>query len=459
MCSADIDGVGTLQAGSSGSPLPIDVTFTIDFNGAGKSIRLADGLSLLLYCAQPTNKVIKLSGAEASGQTVLSVDTDVTGDIWADGDTIHIDNIDGGRDSEERIIDVGGIAVGEITVTVALTNAKLEGALVLLMTRNIKIIGSTGYAVRDGTDAILGCEISGNSYGIRYGSGFIISGTVSGNTDGVIYGFGHVINGIISGNTFGIAYGAGHTISGVVSGNSYGIYQSFGHVISGAISGNNEGIFYGTGFIISGAEFNNTYDLYRMAAARCYNTLFGGATEFSGYNSVYRAAWHYVSSQDHNQVTDAFKAWCRGGIVTSQTANPPAGYIIYYEHASEDADNPCFRQTELTVEAGEVLRITAKIRIENGKDMTAYKPRLQIIDVFADPLWGSGDSILDEDLVDIAMGDGSTWQEVSVEWKNTGNTERKVYIRITAKHATGKIDEVWDVLKYPQVGAFEGAWK
>ena len=470
-CAADISGAGLLQAGSAETALPAAVTFTIDFAGAAKGIQLSGDLALQLYCAEPANKIIRLSGAEAAGQTELSVDTDVTGDIWKAGDTIRIDDVNQSLDSEARTIAAGGIAAGTITVTAGLANAKIVSALVILISRNIKIKGSTDYCVKNGSGARIGCEISGNTngvyygsahtisgtisgntYGVCYGSGHTISGTISGNTNGVNSGWGHTISGTISGNTNGVNSGWGHTIGGTISGNANGVYYGSGHTISGTISGNANGVYYGSGHTISGAIFNNANDLRYIPTAECFNVAFGGATENYGYNTDYIPAWGYVSSQEHDQVANAFKAWSRGGIVTSQTSSPPVGYSIYYRHACESGSFPCFRQVEVTVAPNHTLSATGRIRIESGKDHSAWPPRIQIIDKFSDPLVDSGNAALAEAQAAAAVGDGTTWQDVAVTWSNTGGADRKVLLRASAMHAASWVDEAWIFVSTPILG-------
>ena len=111
-----INGAGTLNVGTSANPIPFAVKHTIT-GGTAWYVNGVSGLTMTVYAAEPSIKTILLSGDEAIGQTVLSVDTDVTGDIWADGDTIRIDDINQAAESEERTIAAGGIAAGTITVT------------------------------------------------------------------------------------------------------------------------------------------------------------------------------------------------------------------------------------------------------------------------------------------------------------------------------------------------------
>jgi len=110
---ASIVGAGTWNIGTSANPIPFAVKHTIT-GAAGWYVDGNAGLTMTVYGAEPSIKTIKLSADEAIGQTELSVDTDVTGDIWADGDTIRIDDINMGQESEERVI-AGRAAGGKRT--------------------------------------------------------------------------------------------------------------------------------------------------------------------------------------------------------------------------------------------------------------------------------------------------------------------------------------------------------
>jgi hypothetical protein len=131
--------------------------------------------------------------------------------------------------------------------------------------------------------------------------------------------------------------------------------------------------------------------------------------------------------------------------ITCLSNVPPTGHEKIFEHQCEDADEYCFRQEETIVEPGETLEVVGKIRIADAADHSSYPPRLDIIDYFADPLWGQGDAELATDQVDTADGTDADWQDVSVSWQNTGDLPRKVLIRVTASHATGDVDECWNI--------------
>jgi parallel beta-helix repeat protein len=324
-------------------------------------------------------------------------------------------------------------------------------------------------------NTISGNTISGNSYGINYGSGNTISGnTISGNYSGIYSGSGNTISGnTISGNYSGIYYGSGNTISGnTISGNSYGIYSGSGNTISGntisgnyyginsgsgntisgnTISGNYSGIYYGTGNTISGNTISGNYSgiyygsghtlqnnigsgntnyLYAVPVADLYNCLFSGV-EHSGYNGADRLAWHYVASERHNQIAGAWKAWCRGGIVTKAANVVPSGKTYSYEHACESATFPCFRQLQYTMKRYEKLHYRTFVRKEVSM---AYRPRIQIIDYFADPLVDPVNVALAETIMTDSTG---TWEVIDAYYFNNSDMPKKVLLRTLAMNATG----------------------
>lgn len=465
LTSADITNNGTIQAGTSTSvPLPFVAKFTIDFNGTGSSIECNGGGEVKLYCTEPTYTHIHLSAQEAAGQTILSVDTDVTSDIWAVGDTIRIDDNNYGVESEERVIAVGGIAANTITITAGLTAQKESGATVVLCTRNIYITGSTTYFLKDTkstktcyigahvdcTNGIFGdfdAEIAGvfNGVGtcIFSVNGVIASGMFTGCTAIANTCIDAIFSGHGSGSSNIFVQCNGADITGTFIGGSYADSASSSiNIINASITKCTGGLLNSSDVLAAGCTFDNTTELLnRLQRGKFYNCSFAG-TEFSGYNGSTRTSWAYVESLDHDQTTDAFKSWCRGGITLSQTASPPTGYTVWYEHTCESASYPCFRQFEVAVLAGETFEAVGKIRIADGDDMSADPPFLAIVDQFADPLVDSAQSYLDQDFVPIDDGSETGWQDVSVVWTNSGNIPRYVYLRMQAQHATAVVDEV-----------------
>ena len=393
--AAHITGTGKLSAGSSGTPYPSTCTFTILLNGAF-ALGNNTALDVQLFCTQPVVNYVKLSGVEAAGQTALSVDTDVTASPgWAANAVVRIDDINQTVDSEERTIQ--SLTATEITITAGLTAQKETGAYVHLISRNIKVIGvGTGNGVYSSkVGCTLRCEIRTHVYGVIYGSGHTISGTVSGCSNGVIYGSGHTISGTVSGCTYGVNSGSGHTFLAPT-------FQS------------------------------NTQDLYAVVDARGWNTLFGSAVEFASYNTNERPAAAYVESLDHDRVANAFKAWCRGGIVTS-VATPVYGTrSVSYQHACESASYPVFMQRAVMIEPNGWLFVRAWLR--KNASMSAYLPRIWIVDPFANPLH----DIANPPLAEATMTNvNDTWEELRVQWQNTGSTPKPVLVMSLAKAASG----------------------
>jgi len=496
--SGDLTVSGTLQAGTSAAvSLPSDVTFTIDFNGGAYSIEGGDAGGANLYCAEPTYKWIRLSEAEIATDTVLHVDTDVTGDIWAAGDEIVIcDTVTSTTmDNEIRTIAGGGIAAGTITVTAGITNAKKVGAVIGLITRNIRIINGTDYAVNNVIDSHIDAEIR-TGLGIASSENISIGGAMYVPYN-CIYGCETVdFHGLVSGtsatgytyagirsttnielDSTSIVAGYGYvlrdnynlTSNGTISCSYMLTYQCYTSTFTGSYNHFEVGHYRSVSIIHTGDMtdidsfgFSICFDM-QIANCEieaepvfldcfnyvCSNVLFTTATENDGYNDInYGGKVFYSESFDHDQVENAYRAWTLGGIVTSQTASPPTGYTIWYEHACESASYPCFRQYETTVLPGTAIEVTGQIRIADAEDHSTYPPALQIVDKFADPLVDSTQSYLDSDAVATADGTEAGWQAVSVIWANSGDAPRQVIVRMYAQHASGDVDEVWSIASY-----------
>jgi hypothetical protein len=306
-------------------------------------------------------------------------------------------------------------------------------------------ISGCTYGVNTGSGHTISSTISGCTYGVNTGSGHTISSTISGCTYGVYTGSGHAISGTISGCSYGTYSGSGHTISGTISGCSYGVSYGSGHTISGTISGCSSGVYYGSGYTISGATFTgNTYDLRIVVEGMLYNTLLQATVENYQYNSNNVPSWSYVESFNHDQVSNTFKSWTRGGVTVSDTtpANLPIGYAVVYKHICEDATMQNFRQIRAFILPGATLKVNGQIRIAD--DHTAWAPRLEIIAVSADPLWGLGGAVLaTSSVAEPNGGINPNFQTVTASYTNATVRIMKVQIRVSAKRAAGDMYENW----------------
>lgn len=477
-----IGGAGIFDCGASAADaIPFAVKHTIT-GGAGWYIKGNDvgGLTMTVFAAEPAIPTIKLSGAEAIGQTELGVDTNITGDIWADGDTINIDDIDKTKDSETRIIAAGGRDAAHIDITVALAAAKLQGAYVHLVTRNVKFIavGATGYVLQNFTTAgkltIAGGQWTSASYRLFYNcTGFVISG-------GVFYGNASAINtctnytisgGIFTGNitvdntstgititggTFtGFTYCLGASWSrlsgGLISGGYYGFYGAMSVVSGGVISyclyalgaagqgatgilvtgGTFTNCTYGIGNssgIIKNATFsgNSTSDILNSTIF-AFNTIFA-STENSGYANLPQEC--YSESIDHDATAGKFAAWTKGGITTSASATPPTGYTTYMSSALADANNLAFWQKEVLVAPGASVEISMCLRKSGAM---AYLPRCIVFNkASTDPFAGGAG------LNTFTMTDSvDTWEYDNYVYTNTGANDVTLVIRFQGKNAAG----------------------
>ena len=420
---ASVVGAGTWNIGTSGAPIPFASKHTVT-GAAGWYVDGVSGLTMTVYGAEPTYTSIKLSADEAIGQTELSVDTDVTGDIWAAGDIIRIDDINRGRESEERIIATGGIAAGTITVTAGLTAAKSTGAVVSLITRNIRIIavGTGSYTIyRVGTGSVTKLTVAG---GMWYGVNkslftacpylVVSGGTISGNGDGI----SSCSNSVVSG--------------GVFSGNSNGINSCSNSVVSGGVfSGNSNGINSCSNSVVSGGTFNgNNYDI-----ANTTGNLFGveltAAIEHYQYTNITNG-WHSLQSDNHDAVDGAVKAWCKGGVVTSQAVIKPDGYTQACNHALESASYPAFWYKKFTVPAGQIYSIEVQLRKSASM---AYLPRVYLMAGIGNPLAGATpvDTFTMTDSID-------TWESDTFTVDNSaGDYDLDYALWFVGQNATGNM--------------------
>lgn len=483
-----IVGAGTFNIGESGAgAIPFAVKFTLT-GGAGWYIDGNAGLTMTVYGAEPSIKYVKLSADEAIGQTELSVDTDVTGDIWAVGDIIRIDDINKAAESEERVIAAGGIAAGAITVTAGLTAAKSTGAVVSLITRNVKIIavgtgsrtiyrvGTTGTKLTIGGGMFYGVgkDMFGNCYYAKFDGGTvsaagsvfvsclyitITGGVISGNlgnvlsscyyamiTGGVFSGNATIGNscigllitdGLFSGNNYG-AQGSDITISGgTFIGNTSAVYNSpLLSIGGGSFTGNTNAIYIATIISLTGATFtNNTYDL-KGVRGNLFNTTLTSANEHADY-ATNTAPFYNCQSEDHDGVDGALKAWCRGGVVTSQTGVKPDGYTQAYLLDPESATYPVFFVKAFSVEPGKTVDVVVQLR--KDASMT-YLPRVYLMASIGNPLAGA------TPVDTFTMTDSTnTWESDTFTIANSTDYDQDYTLYFVAQNASGNAYSAYDI--------------
>jgi uncharacterized protein YjbI with pentapeptide repeats len=302
---------------------------------------------------------------------------------------------------------------------------------------------------------VSGITFSGNNYGISNCTGATISGSTFIGHYNVIYGCpGVTVSGsTFSGNSNVINNCKNVTISGsTFNGNSYGINSCMGATVSGiTFSGNSNVISNCTGVTISGSTFSgNTYELLNCsvvianttfsgtgitlndcACIHARNVLFSSSTDNSTYNTIDNPPWAYADSRDHNQVAGAYKAWTRGGIVTSQGSAVPLGYTSAYAIACANAANWGFYQEDYTIAPGQRL-----VWLVYRQQTTSTSALAEVVQPGNDPLVSSTQAAL----VQVTFGaDINAWAVQQIEYTNATGFPQTVTLRVRGRAASGTL--------------------
>ena len=492
--SIAIGAAGSFAVGTSKAiPYPQACTFIIDFTGNGTADAFSTNNStgqLNIFCTEPTHRYVRLTADKAIGQTVMAVDTDVTQDIWAAGSSVLIGNIKT-QAWEIYAIAGGGIAAGTITLSSALTVAHGTGDYLVLLTRNVRILGST-YAysgmLAGLTAGAVYASISGSGMGVNYSNGMTIGGVLMGfgtaenysnsiTNDGCVFaGNTHTTlecagitntNCLFASDGLGLVFTYGALNTGCTwTAVGYGIDRCYGVTNVGcAFVGNNLSENLSGGLINVGCSFvgnytaqnkcagirntdctctSNTSNIVGCSFVENSNCLLGSVgNEVLDYSGAYVPACSAVTSVDDRQVAGAYKAWTPGGIVLSEGTIVPSGFTKSFNHACASAVYVNFRQEEYWIAPGETLSVTGQIKIAD--DHSAWPPRLEIVQDDQDPLVSAAYSALASSEIPIADGTETGWQSVSVSYANSGALAKKVFIRCSAKRANGYVYEVFTI--------------
>ena len=491
-----IRGTGTFNIGTAGAgAIPFAVKFTLT-GGAGWGIGGNDttGLTVNIYGTEPTNKWVQFSGAEAIGQTELSVGTDVTGEAsyWKAGDEVMATSYKGSAETET--LTIASVAASAITMTGALTSAKVTGNYLVLLSRNVTItfvattngfsgfkdgklhIGS-GRIIAANNNCINGCTNPVMSGGVVqptaigsqtacYASSLQLTG---GSIVGLLRGiyssnYATMSGGLIAGTNEPTNGAAGFTLTGGVI---YGYKDNYGAIYNGShysrllggtiVSNANGYLINNSNFVyINGTTFHNTANLisseshgtvikgltitgtagtvfYRTPSATLYGIdLSDFTTEMNGYvNYTYPNG--IVECFDYNGVSGAYKGWTRGGLAVSQTSVMPSGYSLAYliTPASTSAV-PAFFNQYFIVPAGESRSIEVQLRKSASM---VYLPKVYLSYEVGAPM--EGETPLDS----FTMTDSTdTWETDTFTIDNTsGASDLKYKLVFVANAASGNV--------------------
>jgi len=491
-----IRGTGTFNIGTAGAgAIPFAVKFTLT-GGAGWGFNGNDttGLTVNIYGTEPTNKWVQFSGAEAIGQTELSVGTDVTGEAsyWKAGDEVMATSYKGSAETET--LTIASVAASAITMTGALTSAKVTGNYLVLLSRNVTItfvattngfsgfkdgklhIGS-GRIIAANNNCINGCTNPVMSGGVVqptaigsqtacYASSLQLTG---GSIVGLLRGiyssnYATMSGGLIAGTNEPTNGAAGFTLTGGVI---YGYKDNYGAIYNGShysrllggtiVSNANGYLINNSNFVyINGTTFHNTANLisseshgtvikgltitgtagtvfYRTPSATLYGIdLSDFTTEMNGYvNYTYPNG--IVECFDYNGVSGAYKGWTRGGLAVSQTSVMPSGYSLAYliTPASTSAV-PAFFNQYFIVPAGESRSIEVQLRKSASM---VYLPKVYLSYEVGAPM--EGETPLDS----FTMTDSTdTWETDTFTIDNTsGASDLKYKLVFVANAASGNV--------------------
>lgn len=455
---ASVVGAGTWNIGTSGAPIPFASKHTVT-GAAGWYVDGVSGLTMTVYAAEPTTKIIYLSGVEAIGQTVLSVDTDVTGDIWAAGDTIRINDIQK-FESEERVIAAGGIAAGEITITAGLTAQKEIGSSVILCTRNVTIIANGSDPIKsflDGKLTIAGGHITAAARTAISGGYCTFSGGIINNASYGISSTATMTGGVITACSYGLT-GTKITISGgIFSGNNHAVSTGNDVFVSGGLFVCNNNCFYLSNII---SLLGGTYTKNGKLSERCTGVIasnivtslhtqdanwtnfiannvgFGGLIENVNYTLF--SKYVYSESIDHDQVSGAYKAWTVGGVTTKQAVTVPVGYSSAMQTVLESATFEGYWQKEITVGAGASVNIEMNLR--KDASMT-YLPRCIIFNKATTDPFAGGTGLYTFTMTNSV----DTWEDDLYTYTNSGSEDVTLVIRCQGMNATGNMYSALDI--------------
>jgi hypothetical protein len=437
---------GTIDAGTIDDPIPNGTKHHIwwlagngGFNGQYGGIIKSCG-------ANPTYKYVKTSGVEAVGQTRLEVDTDVSGDIWTVGDTIRICDING---YDAQTTTISGIGAGYIDITDALTAEKSAGSYVVLMERNVKFemvqAGSSWGFVRYSNKEYIFI----NTYFPQSGANGILqepSTSVTNYFEGCTFAvyryaskdfYTRYVDCIFTGDAgadtdYSFATASYPAFTDCIFIGHYKTYfpKTISPIFRNCKLIGCERIFwltygvelYDCEFMGNGANLFETY-------GKMKNCLFSsGDDAMSPRTNEYPLA----CSVDHNQVSDAYKAWSLGGITASVSSPLPSGFGIAYLTTLSSAADYGYWNKLITVPAGKTVNID--VRLRKSASM-AYLPRIWVA-LSKDNPFHEPDMIVDS----FTMTDSvDTWESHSFSIMNSTAFDREYMIWFVGKNASGSM--------------------
>lgn len=433
-----INSGGGYLIGLSISPQPVNAPVTTAFTG---NFSITGAGTIAFYGTALTLYETTCSNAENAGSTAIEVPIDPTS--WANGSLIRISDMTGTLpDSELRTILSTSNSPNTINITAGLTNAKAAGAIIHILTRNIKILGNgtTGSGISGNNSGFVLWDVElrdSNIAGITLCSSFTVKNCSFDNTSGIGVngGTGAVVDHCFFRNNTPLTSLGGVLLKdSLIIGGVNSIISAINvNALRTRVLGGTLGLNVSSGVFMD-CTFQNTTDLATVQNGRFYNCLFNGVTRWGNYNGAAMQSWNYTESFDDQQIAGDFKSHTRGGITSKNAATltTPRG-TKSYQTALESATYPAFWQQAVTVEGGQRLSFTAWLR--KSATMT-IRPRVQVFLAENDPLI-TGALPLSENIMTDSV---DTWESFTVSLANTATYSKEYVIRFQGQHSTGTMD-------------------
>lgn len=471
-------GSGMWEVGTKTIPIPFVSKHTIK-GASGWHVTGSSGLKIRVYGYEPVYKYVRLTGAESAGSTVLEIDTDVTGDVWADGDTVTITNATQTVSCEVRTIAAGGIAAGAITITSGLSTVKSVGSYVCILSRHIffdqslaavftfqnfntgsdrihigggYFLGNNSYGFYNITSCIIegGCFASysfafSQIYNSVFQGEFVITNTSRALSSGTVY----INGGIFAGQNYSAIQCTCVIIDTLVVGAQYGIWVgSYSYIYDFTVIGGYIGLINCADTIISSGIIMNTTTAF-AGMSRCIIsgvTLIGNGTDVSNpvdsqfvgieftslaeLNAVpVTDAILYTEAINYDNVLGAYKAWTAGGVVLKQSSVIPTGYSFAYAHTLNNATYYCFWKKAITVPSG--VSITISFKLRKTVSMITL-PKVYLMDFVSNPLVGAAPLQTFEMTNTI-----DTWESGEFAITNNADFDKEYMLWFVGRNATG----------------------
>jgi len=466
---------GELRIGTAASPIqaPPDATpemATLELQG--NEITSANGvLSVYGECRDGRDS---LAQAQEPGDNTLAL---VQGFSLRAGDVIAVSQAAAGRLTSNTAYTVQSYNAETkvATLTTTLGRAVAAGCSVILLSRNIAILGNgtsakgafNGFA---NTPTLAGARFSDLAYGacpgrtgwtfeyctfencVSYGAGrsavrptlnyctalngSLAHGIAPQISQSTSHNSSSNMGGIFSAATQGKAYAARAYNS------TYGVLNDAGSQYADCVFAYcADGVQGASGTTFSGCTFTgNSRDLralggYQVVGCSLYGSSLGAATEFSGYNTATVSGRNvYSESVNHDQTNGDFKAWMLGGIVVTVSDVKRPGRERSYKHTLESASHPVFSIWAHVVEPGQTLTLSAWAYKTTS---LAYLPRVWIIDPTRNPIADPTNCTpLAEDIMADINGE---WDALEVSWTNTDAGPVEVWFVTVALGASGDV--------------------